>query len=79
MQLVASREPLDRRDLAPVHEGGEREARLHALAVHEDGAGAALPEAAAFFRACQVQVLAQRVEQRRARIEREAVLAAVDA
>src|SRR5207248_10152943 len=62
MQLVASREALDRRDLAPLHECSERQARFHPLAVHEHRARAALPEAAAFLRACEVQVLAQRVE-----------------
>src|SRR5439155_15898620 len=67
------------RDLTPFHERGEREARFHALAVHKNRAGTALAQAAAFLRACEVQVLAQRVEQGGARIERKAVLGSVHA
>jgi hypothetical protein len=69
---------LDGRDLAPFHERGEGEAGFHALAVHQHGAGPALAEAAAFFRAGETEMLAQRIEQRGARIEREAMLRAVD-
>ena len=76
---LASGEALDRRDLAPLHERREREARLHALAVHQHRAGAALAEAAALLRAGQVQVLAQGIEQRGARVERQPVLRPVDA
>src|SRR5437016_856888 len=79
MEFVALRETLDRRDLAAFDERGERQAGLHALAVHADRAGAALPEAAALLRARQMQMLAQRIEQRRARIELQSVLAAVHA
>ena len=73
------REALDRRDLAALHEGGEREAGFHALAVHQHRAGAALAETAAFLRAGQMQVLAQSVEQRGAWIERQPMLGSVDA
>ena len=76
---VALGQALDGRDLAPLHEGGEREARFHALAVHQHRAGAALAEAAAFLRAGEMQVLAQGVEQRGARIERQPMLGSVDA
>ena len=79
MELVALRQALDGRDLAPLHEGSEREARFHALAVHQHRAGAALAEAAALLRAGQMQVLAQRIEQRGARIERQPMLGSVDA
>ena len=79
MKLIALRQALDGRDLASFHESGEREARLHALAVHQHRAGAALTEAAAFLRAGQMQVLAKCVEQGRARIELEAMRRSVDA
>jgi hypothetical protein len=79
MELLALGEALDGRDLAPVHEGGEREARLHALAIHQHRARAALAEAAALLRTREAQVLAQGVEQRGARIERQPVLGPVDA
>src|SRR5947208_7200605 len=64
MEPLALSQALDGRDLAPVHEGRKRETRFHALAVHQDRASAALAEAAAFLRACQMQVLAQRIEER---------------
>jgi hypothetical protein len=79
MELAALREAFDGRDLAPVHEGGKREARLHALAVHQHRAGAALAETAAFLGARKMQVLAQGVEQGGARIERQPMLGPVDA
>ena len=79
MELLALSEALDRRDLAPFDEGGERKARLHALAVHQHRAGAALAKATALLRAGEMQVLAQGIEQRGARIERQPVLRAVDA
>src|SRR5688572_7259091 len=44
MELLAFGEPFDRRDLAPVDERSEREARFDALAIHQDGASAALAE-----------------------------------
>ena len=50
----------------------------HALAVDMDGAGAALAVVAALLRAGQVQVLAQRVQQRRAGVEQQPVIASVD-
>ena len=79
MELLALGEALDGRDLASLHKGGEREARFHALAVHQHRAGAALAEAAALLRAGQMQVLAQGIEQRGARIERQPMLGSVDA
>ena len=79
VQLFALRQALDGRDLAPLDEGSEREARFHALAVHQHRAGAALAEAAALLRAREMQVLAQGVEQRGARIERQSMLGSVDA
>src|SRR2546422_9944380 len=41
MELLSLGEALDGRDLTTFDKCGERKARLHALAVHEDGAGAA--------------------------------------
>ena len=49
VELVARRQAFDRRDLPALHEGGERETRLHALAVHQHRAGSALAESAAFL------------------------------
>jgi hypothetical protein len=58
VKLVPLGQALDRRDLAPFGESGEREARFHALAVHQDRAGAALAKATAFLGAGQMQMLA---------------------
>src|SRR5258706_4376643 len=49
MEPLALCQALNGRDLAPVHEGSEREARFDPFAVHKDRAGAALAEATAFF------------------------------
>ena len=62
MELPALSQAFNGGDLPPVYEGGERETGFHALAVHQNRARAALAQAAAFLRACEVQVLAQRVE-----------------
>src|ERR1051325_2749486 len=92
-QAVVGREPFDGDDLrsaramsalrqrrrgrrTPHH--GEGEAGVDAPAVDEHRAGAARALVAPFLRAGEVEVLAQRVEERRARIEAEVVVAAVD-
>ena len=49
VELLALGEPLDGRDLASLHESGERKARFHPLAVHQHRAGSALAESAAFL------------------------------
>ena len=51
-----------------------RHAGEHRLAVHQHGAGAALAEAAAEFRRVELEIVAQHVEQRRARIGIDLVL-----
>src|SRR5215472_2379454 len=71
-------EALDGRDVAALGRGGEGEAGQHAPAIDEHGAGAALTVVAALLRSRQSEVFAQRVEQRRADIERNEMLVAVD-
>ena len=56
----------------------QREAGVRAPAVEQDRARAALPVVAALLGAGQVEVLAQQVEQRRPRVDRQAPLAPVD-
>ena len=68
-------ETFDRHDLVALVHDGERQARVDAPAVDQHRAGAALPVVAALLGAGQVQVLAQRVEQRRARVQLEAAAA----
>ena len=56
----------------------EAEAGINPPAIHQNGARAALAVIATFFRTGEMQMLAQRVEQRHARIEFERVILAVD-
>ena len=78
MQLVRRSEAFDGRDaIAFVHDG-ERETGIDAPAVGDHRAGAALAVVAALLGAGEMQVIAQRVEQRGARVELERLLFAVD-
>ena len=65
-------------DFVPFVHDGQREARVDPAAIDEDGARAALAVIAAFLAAGELQVFAQRVEQRHARVELEGLLRAVD-
>ena len=78
MQITAGPQALNGRDLLPV--GGDRQdkAAIHASAVEQHGARAALPAVAPLLSPGQVQVLAQRVEDGRAVIETEAMTGAID-
>ena len=57
---------------------GRHQARLHQLAVDEDGARAAFAGAAAFLRAREVELVAQEVEEPRAGLRDLLLLATVD-
>src|SRR5690606_15348349 len=67
-------ETFDRRDLPPLGHDGEHEAGQRTLAVDVHGARAAFAAVATLLRAGEAEPLAQRVEQRGARIEIEAML-----
>ena len=64
VQRAGRAQAFDRHDLVALVHDGERQARVDAPAVDQHRAGAALPVVAALLGAGQVQVLAQRVEQR---------------
>src|SRR5262249_54805803 len=75
-----------RRDTCPVDKHGRRQAGAHDLAVDQDAARAAHPDAAAFFRASQLEIVAQQMQQQAVRrhadrarhavqLERQGVLA----
>ena len=49
MKLVPLSQAFNRRDLVPLDQGSEREARFDALTVHQHCAGAALAKAAALL------------------------------
>ena len=71
VQRARRAQAFDRHDLVALVHDGERQARVDAPAVDQHGAGAALPVVAALLGAGQVQMLAQRVEQRRPRVQLE--------
>ena len=68
MERAGRAEALDRGNLAAFELHSEREAGIDALAVDEDGAGAARPLIAPFLRAKKVQMFAQEIEKRCANI-----------
>ena len=78
VQPVGLRQALDSRH--PGSRGGDRQskARIDTPAVDQHRAGAALPVVATLFGAGELQVLAQRIEERDARVEAELMIAAVD-
>ncbi len=70
MQVVAiGCQPLDGDDLGVLVRDGEGQAAIHAPAVEQDGAGSALPVVAALLGAGEAEPLAQRIQQRRPRID----------
>src|SRR5262245_47075799 len=56
---------------ALAYTGRKRETRQNAFVTEQNGTGATLAMIAALLRACQAKLLAEQVEQRRARIKRD--------
>jgi hypothetical protein len=73
VQLVAARDAFDGEDVGAVMADGECETGIDALAVDENGAGAALPAVAPLLGSGQVEALTQEIEQRDARIVQDEV------
>lgn len=78
MQLAITANPLDRGDFAAIHFRGECQARGHPEAVDMDGTGAALTMIATLFCSGEIQLLAQDVQKRRARVDCQMERLAVD-
>ena len=78
MHFLRLPDALDRRDLIALVQSGERETRKLAPAVDVNRACAALAVIASFFRSGQMQMLAQTIEERRARIDVKIVFLAVN-
>ena len=78
VEVVDLADALDRRHLVAVGLDGEDGARLHRLAVEEDGAGAARGRVAADHRARQPELLAQVVDEELSRLDLRRVALAVD-
>jgi len=79
MQRIGCADAFDRGDLIAVVHQGERQARVHAPAVHVNRARTALAVIAALFRAGERDGLADAIEQRGARVDVQRVILAVDA
>jgi len=77
MQVVWRAQAFNCRDLIDRVHDREREARVHPLTVYMHSAGTALSVIAALLGAGEVQILAETVEQRRARIEIHRVLLSI--
>ena len=75
---VGPGETFDGRNLAAFCLGGEREAGKRPPSIDMDGAGAALTLVAALLGSGQLQIFAQRIEQRHARLDVETTLDTVD-
>ena len=78
IERVVMRQPLDGSDRPPLALDGEQQAAIHRLAIHQHGAGATLPHVTAQLGARQMQVFAQRVQQRAARLHAKRMGAPVD-
>src|SRR5438309_10877843 len=78
MELAILLEPLDSRDRSLIGLNREHRARLHRAAVHENGARAAVGRIAADVRAGHPEVLAEEVDEKRARLDFDVVRDAVD-
>ena len=78
MQLLGRAQPFDRGDVITFVLHGQRQARIDAPPIDEHRACAALPVVTALLGAAEAQVLPQRIEQRRARIQRRLGWLAVD-
>src|SRR5919198_870865 len=77
-ELAARRETLDRRDLAVVGLDREQGARLHRAPVEVDRAGATEGRVAADLRPSEPEVVAEKVDEQRARLDLRLVPDAVD-
>ena len=74
MQAPVLRQSFYGRNLAALRHHSQRQASEYAATVDVNSACAAFAAIAAFADACQRKLFAQRIEQRRARIDRECVL-----
>src|SRR5207247_7828488 len=73
VEIAVFFQTLDGRDLVARMHRGERQAAVDALSIDDHRAGAALSLVAALLRTGQPEMLAQRIEQRYARIEIERI------
>src|SRR6476620_8365135 len=73
MKLVAARDAFDGEDVGAVMADGQSKTGVDALAVDENGAGAALAAIASLLGSGQMEALTQEIEQRDARIVEDEV------
>lgn len=78
VQVVVRREPFDGSDSPPLTFDSEQQTAIHCLVIYEYSTRPALAHIAAGFRAGQVQIFAQGIQQSTARLNAERVGSAVD-
>jgi hypothetical protein len=78
VQLVRRADAFDRRDLMAFGFDGEHRAGINRFAIEQHGAGAARRAVANFFRAGDVEPIAQRVEQCNARLDVQSFVLPID-
>lgn len=78
VKFRACAQAFDRRALIAVMQSSQRQTQIDSLAVHHHGAGSTLTVIAALLRARQVQSIAQRIEQRNTRLDRQLLHHAID-
>ena len=71
-------QPFDRDDPTPTHLQGQEMAGVHRLVIHKDGTGTALPPVTRPFRAGEIQVLPQHVQQGGAGLDLDGVGLPID-
>jgi hypothetical protein len=76
--LGVRRQPLHRRDASAIRLRRKHQARAHGLAVHEHGARAAHAVLAAEVRSRELELAAQQISEREARLDRRRSLLSVD-
>ena len=78
VQVFRCTQPFDRLDLVALMHDRERQARIDPPPTHDDRAGAALAVIATLLGAGEMQMFAQRIKQRRPRVERDFARLAID-
>ena len=78
VEIIGRAEPFDRGDFITLMLDREAKAGIDAFAIDDNGASSALAVVTPLFCPVEFQMLAQRVEQRGARIECQLYLLAID-
>jgi hypothetical protein len=78
VKISVAFQAFNRSEPVPFMHNGEGEAGVDAAAIDKYGAGSALAVVAAFFGACEAEVLPEKIEEGHARVEKHCVIGAID-